>query len=240
MKFQSLAAAMSVLAFALAQADYASICPSKHNGSPEEITPGFYVQYKCDTRGPYKGSVVDASSPKECVELCQTSELDCRGGTWYNDKCVFAKDDGSVSAHPGAVYMKRVDDPFGGTQSDPFAQTCEDRELALQQQLAQCQIDLAAAQAPPKTPPSNGLTATVGGKKYRVWCSANNGATTDKGSFTNVPDFNTCVAHCTNTNGCTRALWRPTHKTCLLFQDSQDPTTKPTASPIYHSAILLP
>lgn len=152
MRFQSLAAALSVLAFAQAQADYTSVCPSKHNGSPEEITPGFYVQYKCDTRGPYKGSVVDASSPKECVELCQASEIDCRGSTWYDGRCVFAKDEGSVSDHPGAIYMKRVDNPFGDTQSDPFTQTCEQREEALQQQLDQCKSDLAAAQTPPDDP----------------------------------------------------------------------------------------
>lgn len=85
----------------------------EHDGTQEEIFPGYIVEYICDTRGPHSGDRVhDIASAHDCAKLCQ-ERPGCSGTSW------------AVKYQSSSVATGAGDKESKAAEVDPLHEECD-------------------------------------------------------------------------------------------------------------------
>lgn len=95
--------------------NYEDHCSDTADGTKHEIHPGYFVEYYCDTLGPFSGDRVrEVASAEACAKLCQ-DRTGCTGSSWavkFNT-CYLGTGEGDSASkdRPWTLYMKNVTPP---------------------------------------------------------------------------------------------------------------------------------
>ncbi|KAJ5719787.1 hypothetical protein N7493_007365 [Penicillium malachiteum] len=175
-------------------------------GHREQISSGYWVEYKCDV---FKDGDIyyDIESTKECAKLGQADKLVCT----YNDAskgCIVSKEGGKEGGSKGSIYLMPVEESEIEPE-DPFAKPCSGK-------LSDCQSALAKHKpAEIECPANNKRVAEVKGRKYVLEC----GTDTWLGSADKIgtqETFADCISVCAGMPDCYFISWSKTSKSCWV------------------------
>ncbi|KAM0213884.1 hypothetical protein ACHAQD_009097 [Fusarium lateritium] len=223
-------------------------------GTVEEISPGYTVNYKCDmlrTGTTHRG----IKSATECAQLA--SDSGATASTYHAGlkRCVIASEDGVDQPYPGATCMvKVVEDTFIGGEHDPFLPdpeeeiaACLEREEALKEQLAASQAESSTGKGDSarlkdilasNCPAQHNKYGTVDGTEYKFWCTRYPDPASPKETHKDIDTMEACVKLCNTRSWCTYVLHGAYLPTCQLYTRAfAHGTSPPNADSQWNSAV---
>ncbi|KAJ6029239.1 hypothetical protein N7499_000385 [Penicillium canescens] len=172
------------------------------------VDGNYRVTYHCESEGPLPDTFhlagAGVTTAEGCARLCRDDSSGCRGAVWgYRQaECWTSNTDegGKIIPAAGMLYIDPNDHAAGLEQ-------CKSENAQLQAQLDECKKRGGGDGSGEKCPYNDLSSVTENNKTFKVYCKRLDDWGAANIRILNAANAQACIQACSNTEGCTRAIW---------------------------------